>query len=169
MYNLPCWRFKGLLVVRCPDRRPEEQKTAPCLGFSSMFLVSSLVFPLCVCFSSVVCRFVPLFVAFFSCSLLHCLRFFSSCFLLHCFFLTFLFWLIFPFPSVCVCCLLFVVCFDNPPFPSILLLFFPVVVLFCCPIKTGRNGPIKNPDNGRKSVNKREVEGANQRAVLCTN
>ena len=129
--------------------------------------VPSLVFPLCVCFSSVVCRFVPLFVAFFSCSLLHCLRFFSSCFLLHCFFPDFLVLAHFPF-SLCVC-LLFLVCFDNPPFPPVLLLFFPVVVLFCCPIKTGRNGPIKNPDNGRKSANQREVEGANQRTVLCTN
>ena len=63
------------------------------------------------------------------------------------------------FPFSLFVCLLFVVCFDNPPFPSILLLFFPVVVLFCCPIKTGRNGPIKNPDNGRKSANQREVEG----------
>ena len=140
--------------------------------------VSSLVFPLCVCFSSVVCRFVPLFVAFFSCSLLHCLRFFCVpplmggmvfFFLLSValFFPDFLVLAHFPFP-LCVC-LLFVVCFDNPPFPPVLLLFFPVVVLFCCPIKTGRNGPIKTPDNGCKSANQRELEGANQRAVLCTN
>ena len=130
--------------------------------------VSSLVFPLCVCFSlsSVV--------------LFPCLRRFSLAllctvcvFFLLAFCCTVFFWLscfgsfsLFP---LCVCVLLFLVCFDNPPIPPVLLLFFPVVVLFCWPIKIARNGPIKNPDNGRKSANQREVEGANQRAVLCTN
>lgn len=105
--------------------------------------VSSLVFPLCVCFSSVVCRFVPLFVAFFSCSLLHCLRFFSSCFLLHCFFLTFLFWLIFPFPSVCVCCFLFVLITRH-----FLLFFCCFSLLLCCfvvQLKPAEMGQSKTP------------------------
>ena len=118
--------------------------------------VSSLVFSLCVWFSSVVffpclwrfslalfCTVCAFFLLAFCCTV-----FYDFIVLAH-----------FP-ASLCVC-LLLVVCFDNPPFPSILLLFFPVVVLFCCPIKTGRNGPIKNPDNGRKSANQREVEGAN--------
>ena len=105
--------------------------------------VSSLVFPLCVCFSSVVCRFVPMFVAFFSCSLLHCLRFFSSCFLLHCFFLTFLFWLIFPFPSVCVCCFLFVLITHH-----FLLFFCCFSLLLCCfvvQLKPAEMGQSKTP------------------------
>ena len=83
--------------------------------------VSSLVFPLCVCFSSVVCRFVPLFVAFFSCSLLHCLRFFFL-FTVALFFPTCFFLAHFPFP-LCVsvfCCFLFVL---------ITRLFF---LFFCC-------------------------------------
>ena len=113
----------------------------------------------------------PLSFSSLVCGVFHLLSFalfaffFLLALLLHCFF-RLAFFGSFPLFPLCVCVLLFLVCFDNPPIPPVLLLFFPVVVLFCCPIKTARNGPIKNPDNGRNSANQRSANRANQRAFF---
>ena len=112
-------------------------------------------------FSSLVCgEFLLLSFALFA-------FFFSSCFTVGLFF-RLAFFGSFPLSPLCVCvfcCFLFFL--TSRLFPLFFCYFSPVVLLFCWPIKTARNGPTtKNPDNGRNSANQRLANRANQGAFF---
>ena len=121
-------------------------KASCALRTKSLFSISRSLFS---CFLSffpplrvvLLCRFLPLFVAFFSCSLLHCLRYFF--FLLYCctVFSDLLFLAHFPF-SLCVCVFCcFLLLLITRLFP---LFFCCFSTLLCCFV-----GQSKPPEMGQ--------------------